>query len=240
MRIKVFIPIREDDAFRILNQVSGADGVPLWRSKLRKLSKVFDLFVDAETDMLVDSIESDDVLSGVTVYQRDSSLSDTNASTNQLILDFLDRYRVQHEVIIQTHINHPFLRITSICDALPLLKIDGSFDSVVAANRFQSRLWSSDAHGHFPINHNPMDLRRSFELPQFWLENSAFYIFSAAKFRALGNRVGLKPFFFEIPDAEGLAIHSFEDWDQWVQISDEIQTFNKPPSFISESFYSKS
>ena len=185
MRIKVFIPIREDDAFRVLDQVLDANGVPLWRSRLRVLSHIFDVFLDTDSEFVVDAIQSDDLLTEARVYRRDSNLLSPNISTNNLILDFLERYRIQHEVVVQMHINYPFLQIDSVCEALPLLKIDGAYDSVVAANRFQSRLWSSDAHGHFPINHHPMVLRRCVELPQFWMENSAFYIFSAAKFRAV-------------------------------------------------------
>jgi CMP-N-acetylneuraminic acid synthetase len=226
MRTKVFIPIRDDEAYQVLNVIVDCAGSPFWLSRIKGLTRYFDVFVDAASSGIVQSIRSAKGMEQVVVYERKPDLMHECVSTNRLILDFLDRYRIQHEVIVQTHINHPFLRVESIQESIPLLQIDGDYDSIVAANRFQNRLWSSDFHGHFPINHNPMDLRRSSQLPHFWMESSAFYIFSASKFRALGNRVGLNPLFYEISAAEGLAIHTMDDWEQWLRICREFHFLN--------------
>ena len=226
MRIKSFIPIRDDEAFSVLNTLRDPKGFPLWMAFLISLQDVFDVFVDTDSPRILEIIAAESTLQNVVVFLRDHEVFGPSVSTNTLIQRFLDRYRIQHELLVQTHINFPFLRVESILKALPLLQIDGPHDSVLACNRRHSRFWSKDSFGYFPINHNPMDLRRTSDLLPVYEESSAFYVVNAATFRNVKNRVGLKPCFFEIPTSQSVAIHNQRDWMEWQQFIDTGQRFS--------------
>lgn len=220
MRPKVFVPIRKDAAFECLERIRDRNDRSLWISFLASLQK-FDLFIDTDCEAILGAVEECEDLRA-TVYLRPSELKGDGITTNDLVAHFLERYRIQHEVVAQIHITHPFLRESTLLEAWSSLSMNSPHDSVVSCNRDRARFWSRDETGFFPLNHNPMSLRRTSQLPPFYRENSAFYIFSAARFRSLGNRLGLNPEFFEIAAPETIGIVSEDGWNEFASIRDAL------------------
>jgi CMP-N-acetylneuraminic acid synthetase len=70
-----------------------------------------------------------------------------------------------------------------------------AYDSLFGVTRLQSRLW--DGLGR-PINHNPAILLQTQELPPVYEENSCLYIFTGDNLARRRNRVGERPYLFEI------------------------------------------
>ena len=71
--------------------------------------------------------------------------------------------------------------------------------------KIQSRLWDPLAR---PINHNPNIMLRSQDMPPVYEENSCIYIFSEEIIRRRHNRVGDRPYLFEMSKEESQDI----DW----------------------------
>ena len=87
-----------------------------------------------------------------------------------------------------------------------------NYDSVVSCNVHQVRFWRKERYGYCPVNHNPAKLEQTQDLPKYYEENSAFYIFKPEVLIRTGNRIGQNPFFYELKDPENLDIDTEEDW----------------------------
>ena len=81
-------------------------------------------------------------------------------------------------------------------------KLSGLFpvyDSLFGVTRIATRLW--DVLGR-PINHNPAILLQTQDLPPVYEENSCMYIFTRQNLEINRNRLGARPFMFEIERGE--------------------------------------
>ena len=52
------------------------------------------------------------------------------------------------------------------------------------------------------------------DLPKYYEENSAFYIFEPTVIKNFGNRIGQNPFFYEINEPYNIDIDTEEDWNK--------------------------
>ena len=115
------------------------------------------------------------------------------------------------EYFLQTHSTNPLLTVRTLESAIEeyFRNLD-TFDSLFSVTRLQTRLyWQSGE----PVNHNPLELLRTQDLPPVFEENSNFYLFSAASFKSAGNkRIGLKPRMFELNKLEAIDIDDEEDF----------------------------
>jgi N-acylneuraminate cytidylyltransferase len=92
---------------------------------------------------------------------------------------------------------------------LELSKSD-SYDSIFSVTKWQTRLYNGDATA---FNHNPKELLRTQDLEPLYEENSNFYIFSKASFKASNNkRIGAHPYLFEIDKIEAVDIDEPQDF----------------------------
>ena len=117
---------------------------------------------------------------------------------NEVLLH--DTAQVQADLYLQTHSTNPLLRSETISRAIQTLT--GSFpayDSLFSVTRLQTRLW--DQLGR-PVNHNPAILLRTQDLPPIYEENSCIYIFTRQTLEQRRNRLGERPYLFEISASE--------------------------------------
>jgi len=86
----------------------------------------------------------------------------------------------------------------------------GEYDSLFSVTQLHTRLYW---HNGAPVNHNPEELLRTQDLPPLYEENSNFYIFSKASFKASSNnRIGLKPGMFTMDKIEAMDIDEEQDF----------------------------
>ena len=74
-----------------------------------------------------------------------------------------------------------------------------AYDSLFGVTRLQTRLWDQLAR---PINHNPAILLRTQDLPPTYMENSCVYLFTRQTLEQRRNRLGERPYMFEVSAAE--------------------------------------
>jgi CMP-N-acetylneuraminic acid synthetase len=75
--------------------------------------------------------------------------------------------------------------------------------------RLQTRLWDGLAR---PINHNPAILLRTQDLPPVYEENSCIYLFTRPTLELRRNRIGERPYLFEIDRDEAQDIDEEVDF----------------------------
>lgn len=117
-----------------------------------------------------------------------------------------------YDFFIQTHSTNPLLTLDTLNKAIDKFFIQHkqSFDSLFSVTKRQTRFYWSDGD---PVNHNPEELLRTQDLPIIYEENSNFYLFSRDSFlNNNNNRIGRKPFLFEIDKTEAVDIDDPEDF----------------------------
>lgn len=205
----IFIPIKEQSQ-RVPNKnFRTLGGSPLYERCLLKF-KNYKIFVDTDSDALIDSINNNPLLSHVTAYSRSENLKGHDVSVCDLIENFIMNFKLSHETICQLHVTSPFLTELTVSKAIILMK-DG-YDSVVACNLYQNRLWRKEQYGYCPINHNPCKLEQTQDLPVYYEENSLFYIFNSDNFLKTKLRIGTNPHFYPCSFPENLDIDNEDDW----------------------------
>ena len=206
----IFVPIKKLSQ-RVPNKnFREFSKLPLYKHVLMKLVS-YRVFVDTDCEELIESIKSDTDLAHVTPFLRKNHLIGHQVSVCELIHNFLKQFNIKNEIICQMHVTSPFITEETIKKALEVIKGE-NFDSVVSCNVYQNRLWRKESYGYCPINHNPMVLEQTQDLPVYYEENSLFYMFSSNYFLTNKNRIGVKPYFYEIKYPENLDIDTEDDW----------------------------
>jgi len=207
--MKIFIPIKHLSQRVPMKNFRSFNNEPLFKHTLLKYSK-YDVFVDTDSQEIKKSINEDIRLKNVHVIERKEDLKGHNTSVCLLIKDFIVTYNIT-EPVIQLHVTSPFLREETVKQAYKMMS---SYDSVVSCNTYKSRFWRKEDYGFCPINHNPVDMQQTQDLPKFYEENSAFYIFNSSSFLSTCSRIGKKPYFYEIGEPENFDIDNESDWQK--------------------------
>ena len=206
--MKIFVPIKENSQrvprknFRVLSRN------PLYLRLFEKL-KNFDVYVDTDSDEIIKSLS--EKYTNVHAYRRKSSLVGDKVSVCDLIQSFIDRFDIEDDWICQVHVTSPFLRTDTLENVKELTNSD--YDSIVSCNVLQSRLWRSEDYGFSPVNHNPVYLQQTQDLPKYYEENSLFYAFKSNTFKKTNMRIGYNPYFYEVGFPENIDIDTEEDWN---------------------------
>jgi CMP-N-acetylneuraminic acid synthetase len=138
----------------------------------------------------------------VTLIDRPKHLRAGTVAMNDVLL--YDVKRVRADFYLQTHSTNPLLRTETISRAIDFfLENYPNYNSLFSVTRVNTRLWDQSGN---PINHDPRVLLRTQDLPPIYEENSCLYIFSRKTILEQQNRIGKRPFMFEIDPVEACDI----------------------------------
>lgn len=168
-----------------------------------------------EIDRIVVDTDSGTVMDGlrttfpqVTILERAAHLRDARVPMNEILL--YDTERFPADFYLQTHSTNPFLRPETIRVAIQtFLSHYPTYDSLFSVTRLQTRLYDQLGRA---INHNPAILLQTQDLPPVYEENSCIYLFTRQTLVTRRNRLGERPWMFEIPRLEAIDIDEEEDF----------------------------
>ena len=150
----------------------------------------------------------------VIVLDRPEHLRDGATPMNDVLLR--DIGEVESRFYMQTHSTNPLLRPETLAKAVDtFFENYPVYDSLFSVTRQQTRYW--DPLGR-AINHNPNILLRTQDLPPVYEENSCIYIFERETLVQKHNRIGNRPYLFEIEAVEAQDIDEEIDF----QVADLI------------------
>lgn len=209
MQITALIPMRHHSQrvpgknYRLL------DGIPLYQHILRTLQHCPEI-----TRIAVDT-DSEEIMAGlrqsfpdVVIISRPDELKADNVSMNDILL--YDVSRVPADLYLQTHSTNPLLTSTTISSAIQtLLTAMPDKDSLFSVTRLQTRLYDSKGKA---INHDPMVLLQTQDLPPVFEENSCIYLFTTESLRQNKTRIGASPILFETSPEESWDIDEEMDF----------------------------
>jgi CMP-N-acetylneuraminic acid synthetase len=127
-----------------------------------------------------------------------------------MIENFIKKYVVNNnEIIVNTHVTSPFIKLCTIKEAAKKLK---KYDSVAAVTKYYNFAWLKNKYNKLvPINFNPKEVNKTQNLNPIVMSNGAFFIFKKKTFIRYKNRIGKKPFYYELDFPESIEIDDKED-----------------------------
>lgn len=202
-KIVALVPMRHSSErvpgknFRLFN------GKPLFHYIVESLQACPQIAqVVINTDSPVIKEDAAKIFPQVTIIDRPKHLRSGTVAMNDVIL--YDTTQVKADYYLQTHSTNPLLRSETISNAIEFFFNNcPKYDSVFSVTRINTRLWDQSGS---PINHDPSILLRTQDLPPVYEENSCFYIFSRESIIEQRNRIGKRPFMFEIEPIEACDI----------------------------------
>jgi len=204
----IYIPIKQNSQRVPQKNFREFNGKPLWEHTIDKL-KDFEVVVDTDSEEIITKcIDKKWVYS----YFRPHHLRGDEVSVVDLIKNFSEKAELKEdEWICQIHVTSPFLNVNHLKDLEEKSKT-WEYDSAFSVDVIQNRFWRDEEYGLAPVNHNPMKLEQTQDLPPYYMENSYFYFFTIDVLK-LGNRIGKNPIAVPISFPYNLDIDTEDDWD---------------------------
>ena len=202
--------------------IRGFHGKPLLCriiSTLLKVNQIEEICIDTDGQVIKDIVIEHFGDQRVTIFDRPKHLRGDHVGANQLISGLLDR--VDGDLFLQTHVTNPLLMSSTIEQAIHKYKyLPTHYDTVIGATRHQSHFYDYQSQ---PINHDPLKIERTQDLPPVYEDNHTMYIFSRETFNNYG-RTGLQPYLFEVNKLEAIDIDTHEDWLMAVGVYREMES----------------
>src|SRR5436190_9371979 len=209
MRIAAIVPMRHSS-----ERVPGKNyrpfaGRPLYHHIINSLlacPQITDVVIDTDSPtIMADAAEH---FPQVKVIERPERTRGGMVPTNEVLLH--DVKQVPANFYLQTHSTNPLLRAQTISMAIDsFLSNYPTYDSRFSVTRLQTRLWDQQGRA---VNHNPAVLPRTQDLPPIYEENSNLYIFTAQTLEQRRNRIGERPYMFEVDHLEATDIDEEVDF----------------------------
>lgn len=198
-KIVALVPMRHHSErvpgknYRLLN------GKPLYAHIIETLlavPEVSKIVVDTDSPVILEGLRKD--YPQVGTIERPEHLRAGTIPMNEILLH--DTALEPADLYLQTHSTNPLLRAETLSAAIKALRDNyPAYDSLFGVTRLQTRLWDQLAR---PINHNPAILLRTQDLPPTYMENSCVYLFTRQTLEQRRNRLGERPYMFEVSAAE--------------------------------------
>ena len=124
-------------------------------------------------------------------------------------LEIIDRFvrDVDADIYVLTHVTQPFTKSASIKNALEKV-VSGEYDSAFSAVVLQDYMWMNGR----PFYYDMKNIVRTQDLEPIYMETGAFFIFRKEVYTKLGQRIGDKPYIYEIDQFEAVDIDTAEDF----------------------------
>lgn len=187
------------------------NGKPLYRYTLDELLNcplIDEVIVNTDSLSISDNI-AQNYPERVTLVKRPENICGNYVSMNKIIEHDIKKFN--EGIFIQTHSTNPLIKnetFTKALNKMLVLKKSNIHDSIFSVTKVQKRFYNNNTA---PIFHDPNMLTTQ-HLEPIFEENSCFYIFTKKSFIHNNNRIGEKPYMFEINKIEATDIDDPEDF----------------------------
>ena len=166
---------------------------------LHECNHIEKIVVDTDSEFIKEKLRTN--FSEVIILDRPKELRDGHTPMNSIIA--YDLKNIKGDYFLQTHATNPLLKSQTIDKAIELFLSLGGYDSLFSVNRIQKRCYDSKGK---PINHDLRTMHRTQDLTPIYEENSCIFLFTRKSFELENNRIGRKPYLFEIDKRESMDI----------------------------------
>ena len=210
MKLAALVPMRHHSQRVPGKNYRPLAGKPLYQhilDTLKSVPEIETVIVDTDSEPVMDGVQR--LYPDVKLIQRPKHLRADDVPMNDILL--YDTAQVQADFYLQTHSTNPLLKSETISRGIQLLFTNyPNNDSLFSVTRLQTRLYWQDGRA---INHNPLELLQTQDLPPVYEENSCMYLFTRENLERKKHRIGDKPLMFEIDAAEAWDIDEELDFE---------------------------
>lgn len=210
MKLAALVPMRHHSQRVPGKNYRPLAGKPLYQHILETLKAVPEIetvIVDTDSEPVMDGIRR--LFPDVKLIPRPKHLRADDVPMNDILL--YDTAQVRADYYLQTHSTNPLLKAETISRGIQSLITNyPRYDSLFSVTRLQTRLYFQDGRA---INHNPLELIQTQDLPPVYEENSCIYIFTRENLERKKHRIGDKPLMFEVDAAEAWDIDEELDFE---------------------------
>jgi len=203
LKIVALVPMRHHSVRVPGKNYRMIGGKPLFHhilNTLKNCPEISSILVDTDSNEISDGIQSH--FPDIVVVKRPAFLTADTVPMNEILM--YDTDQCEADFFLQTHSTNPLLKSHTISAAInTLIENYPSYDSLFSVTKIKTRFWDSLSR---PINHNPAILLRTQDLPPMFEENSCIYLFKREILQNRRNRIGERPYLFEIDRSEAFDI----------------------------------
>ena len=214
MKLAALVPMRHHSQRVPGKNYRPLAGKPLFHhiiDTLLAVPEIETVILDTDSEPVMDGVRRH--FPTVKLIQRPEHLRADDVPMNDILL--YDTAQVQADFYLQTHSTNPLLKPETISRGVKIFfEAYPKYDSLFSVTRWQTRLYFQDGRA---INHNPLELIQTQDLPPVYEENSCLYLFTRENLARKRHRIGDKPFMFEIDKSEA--------WDIDEELDFEITDF---------------
>jgi CMP-N-acetylneuraminic acid synthetase len=205
MKIAAFVPIKlNNERAPGKNIKRFDDGTPLLTHFLKTLvqvKEIDELYVFCSKEEV-----SEYLIPGVAFLQRPEHLDTREATPQDIIKSFMSK--VQADIYLVCHCTSPFVKPERVSECIQKVCHEG-YDSAFTGEKLQRLMW----HQGEPLNFDAAAVPRTQDLPVYYNEVSAAYVFKRETFEKLNRRVGVNPYICEVSGVECVDIDYPEDFE---------------------------
>ena len=214
MKLAALVPMRHHSQRVPGKNYRPLAGKPLFHhiiDTLLAVPEIETVILDTDSEPVMDGVRRH--FPTVKLIQRPEHLRADDVPMNEILL--YDTAQVQADFYLQTHSTNPLLKPETISRGVKIFfEAYPKYDSLFSVTRWQTRLYFQDGRA---INHNPLELIQTQDLPPVYEENSCLYLFTRENLARKRHRIGDKPYMFEIDKSEA--------WDIDEELDFEITDF---------------
>ncbi len=206
-----FIPVRCGSKSIPFKNIKEFCGKPLvyWNLEaLEKSNNIDEIFVATDCEEIKDIVNSFG-FSKVKVYDRDEENASDTASTESVMLEFINKQNFKdNDLFFLVQATSPLTQTKDFDKALETLKNENA-DSLLTCIRTKRFFWDKNAKA---INYDFINRPRRQDFDGLFMENGAFYINSIENIKKDKNRLSGKIAIYEMEEFTAVEIDEEDDW----------------------------
>lgn len=209
MNIVALIPLRGGSVSIPNKNIKSICGKPLcfWAIDAAfKANDIHEVYVSTDSKEIASIAK--DYFPELRIIDRPQELATNTASTESVILHFMDK--VDFDLLVTIQATSPLITPSDIDTAIATLK-KNSFDSMLTAVRCKRFFWDDS---NLPLNYDPANRPRRQDFKGTLMENGAFYLTKRSILSLHSCRLGGQIGIHEMSELTSIEIDELDDWDR--------------------------
>lgn len=227
-----FIPARcgsESIPFKNIKIICGKPLIYWSLLALTKSKTIDQIYVATDCDEIKDTV-IDFNFDNVKIFDRSSTNASNTASTESVMLEFLDNKVFSGEdLFVLVQATTPFTSSENFDNAINILKSNIEIDSLLSCVESKRFFWTKNGNAiNYDYNNRP--LRQDFD--GILMENGAFYINTVANIKNFKNRLSGTIHPYVMPEYSAIEADEEDDWIIIEKLMYKYVLNNKPSKTI--------
>ena len=227
-----FIPARcgsESIPFKNIKIICGKPLIYWSLLALTKSKTIDQIYVATDCDEIKDTV-IDFNFDNVKIFDRSSTNASNTASTESVMLEFLDNNVFSGEdLFVLVQATTPFTSSENFDEAINILKSNIEIDSLLSCVESKRFFWTKNGNAiNYDYNNRP--LRQDFD--GILMENGAFYINTVANIKNFKNRLSGTIHPYVMPEYSAIEADEEDDWIIIEKLMYKYVLNNKPSKTI--------